>query len=87
MRDMYKLLIVAACCIPVQAFAIEKLSVSELLDKYATNQDRLASFIVKTEDVHSVQWLNKERPDFTRSASELRVEGVLAALPAQSGFW
>lgn len=75
MKVTYKLLIVAACCIPVQAFAIEKVSVSELLDKYAANQDRLASFIAKTEDVLSVQWLHKERPDFKRLASEFRVDG------------
>ena len=75
MRGMYKLLIIAACCVPVQAFAIEKLSVSELLDRYAANQDKLASFIAKTEDVHSIQWSHKERPDFYRLASEFRVDG------------
>lgn len=51
MRVIYKLLIIAACCIPVQAFAIEKLSVSELLDRYAANQDKLKSFVAKTESV------------------------------------
>jgi len=49
MKFMYKLLIIVACCIPVQASAIEKLSVSELLDRYAANQDKLKSFIVRTE--------------------------------------
>jgi len=75
MKVIRKLLIIAACCIAVPAFAVEKLSVSELLDKYAKNQDRLASFIVKTEDVHSVQWSHKERPDFFRLTSEFRVDG------------
>jgi len=51
MRVIYKLLIIVACCIPVQAFAVEKLSVSELLDRYAANQDKLKSFVAKTESV------------------------------------
>jgi len=53
---------------------IEKLSVSELLDRYAANQDQLISFIAKTEEVHRVQWSNKERPDFSRKTTEVRVD-------------
>ncbi len=48
MKVIRKLLIIAACCLPVQAFAIEKLSVSELLDRYAANQDKLKSFVVES---------------------------------------
>jgi len=51
MKVMYKLLIISACCIAVPAFAVEKLSVSELLDRYAANQDKLKSFVAKTEEV------------------------------------
>jgi hypothetical protein len=51
MKVTYKLLIITALCIPVQAFAIEKLSVSELLDRYAANQDKLKSFVAKAENV------------------------------------
>jgi hypothetical protein len=49
MKFTYKLLIISACCIAVPAFAVEKLSVSELLDKYAANQDKLKSFVARTE--------------------------------------
>ncbi|HUU16988.1 MAG TPA: redoxin domain-containing protein [Sedimentisphaerales bacterium] len=49
MKFMYKLLIIVACFIPVQASAVEKLSVSELLDRYAANQDKLKSFVARTE--------------------------------------
>ena len=49
MKVTYMLLIITALCIPVQAFAIEKLSVSELLDRYAANQDKLKSFVAKAE--------------------------------------
>jgi hypothetical protein len=71
---MYKLLIVAACCLPVQAFAIEKVNVSELLDRYAANQDKLVSFIAKTEEVYRIQWSNKDRPDLMRKTTEVRVD-------------
>ena len=49
MKFMYKLLIISACCIAMLAFAVEKLSVSELLDKYAANQSKLKSFVIKSE--------------------------------------
>jgi len=51
MKVMNKLLIIAACCLPVQALATEKVSVSDLLDRYAANQDKLKSFIIKTETI------------------------------------
>jgi len=37
------------CLVLLQSVAAEQLSVSELLDRYATNQDKLKSFIVRTE--------------------------------------
>jgi hypothetical protein len=36
---------------PIQVSGVEKLSVSDLLDRYAANQDKLKSFIVKTKSV------------------------------------
>ena len=44
------LILVIVCFISLQAFSAPQLSVSDLLDKYAANQDKLKSFIVKSED-------------------------------------
>ena len=41
MKATHKLLIIASYCISIQTFAAEKLSVSESLNIYAKNQDRL----------------------------------------------
>jgi len=49
MKFTYKLLIIMACCMSVQTYAVEKVSTSELLDRYAANQDKLKSFIARTE--------------------------------------
>ena len=51
MKATHILLFIAACCISVPAFAAEKLSVGELLDKYAENQDKMKSLIARTESV------------------------------------
>ena len=51
MKATHILLFIAACCISVPAFATEKLSVGELLDKYAENQDKMKSLIARTESV------------------------------------
>ena len=75
MRVIYKLLIIAACFIPVQAFAIEKLSVSELLDRYAANHDKLRSVIAKTEETITNNWSNKPTPSIIRWVQELRLHG------------
>src|SRR4030066_1578113 len=51
MKTTHTLLFIAACCISIQTFAAEKLSVPELLDRYAENQDKMKSLIAKTESV------------------------------------
>ncbi|MHC4483470.1 MAG: hypothetical protein ACYSW4_07980, partial [Planctomycetota bacterium] len=52
-------------------------SVAELLDKYAATQDKLRSFIVKTETTG--QWMNtamnKGRKTYSKIGSELRYDG------------
>jgi hypothetical protein len=50
-------------------------SVSELLDRYAANQDKLSSFIAKTEETSSRKLANRNRPPFTRIVTEARVDG------------
>ena len=75
MKVICKLLIIATCCLPVQAFAIEKLSVSELLDRYAANQDRLCSLVAKTEETITSDWSDKTSPKFRRWVSELAIDG------------
>ena len=75
MKVAYTLLIITAYLIPVQASAMEKLSVSELLDRYTANQDKLKSFIAKMEKSYRIRWHHKEQTDFGRLTSELRVDG------------
>ena len=75
MRIMYTLLIIGVCCMPVRALASDKLSLSELLDRYATNQDKLRSVIAKTEETIMNIRSNKPTPEFTRWVSELRFDG------------
>ena len=60
MKVTYKLLIIAVCCMPMQAYAVEKVSVSELLGRYAANQDKLKSFIVKSETIQKNVVTEKE---------------------------
>jgi peroxiredoxin len=68
------LLLIVVCCMSVIAFAAEKLSVGELLDRYAANQDRLSSFIAKTKTLGSAKWTNEDRPSFMRRIMEVRVD-------------
>ena len=75
MKATHTLLFIASCCISIQAFAAEKLSVSELLDRYAANQDRLKSFIVKTEERYISKWSHAPGPNFVRWITELRTDG------------
>jgi len=81
MKVTYKLLIIAACCLPVQAFASEKLSVSELLDRYAANQNKIKSLIAKTEVawipstwIPSTEGIQDQKPRQSRSIVEFRYE-------------
>ena len=75
MKATHILLFIAACCMSVQAFAAEKLSVQELLDRYAANQDKLKSFIVKTEERFTTKWSHASGPNFTLWITELRTDG------------
>jgi len=81
MKVTYKLLIIAACCLPVQAFAAKKLSVSELLDRYAANQNKIKSLIAKTEVawipstwIPSTEGIQHRKPRQSRSIVEFRYE-------------
>lgn len=76
MKVTYKLLIIAAWCLPVQAFASEKLSVSELLDRYAANQNKIKSLIAKTEVawIQSTEGIQDQKPRQSRSIVEFRYE-------------
>jgi len=51
MKAIHILLFIAALCISIPAFAAEKISVQELLDKFAENQDKMKSLIARTESV------------------------------------
>ena len=81
MKVTYKLLIIAACCLPLQAFAAKKLSVSELLDRYAANQNKIKSLIAKTEVawipstwIPSTEGIQHRKPRQGRSIVEFRYE-------------
>ena len=51
MKVAHILLFITTCCISIQAFAAEKLSMHELLSKYAENQDKMKSLVARTECV------------------------------------
>jgi hypothetical protein len=75
MKATHILLFVVTCCISTHTFAAEKLSVSELLDRYAANQDRIKSFIVKIEERFISKWSHASSPNFVRWITELRTDG------------
>jgi hypothetical protein len=75
MKATYILLFIAACCISIQTFAAEELSVQELLDRYAANQDKLKSLIVKTEERFISKWSHASSPNFVRWITEIRTDG------------
>jgi len=60
---------------PTQTYAVEKVSTSELLDRYAANQDKLKSLIVKTEERFISKWSHEPGPNFVRWITELRTDG------------
>lgn len=74
MKVANKILIIAVCCLSTNASATDKMSVSDLLDKYTRNRSELGSFIAKAECVHCVQWHYKEQPAFSRIISEFRFD-------------
>ena len=75
MRFAHTLLFVAACVLPVRTIVADKLSVSELLDRYAENQDKLRSYIAKTEETFIIQWSHEPNAYFERWITELRKDG------------
>jgi len=75
MKVPYKFLLIAVCFLSIQVSATEKLSVSELLDRYAANQDKLNSLIVKTEERFVIKWSHEPSPDFVRWVTEFRTDG------------
>ena len=74
MKVMYKFLITAVCCIPVQAFAVDKLTVPELLDRLTASQDKLRSLIAKTEDIIINTQSNRPTPTFSREVADVSVD-------------
>ncbi len=50
MKAGLSIILLSLCCISLRAFAAEKLTVTELLDRYTANQDKIQkSFIIKSE--------------------------------------
>jgi len=86
MKTAHILLCIAALCISIPAFAAEKLSVLELLDKYTENQDRRSSFIVKTETISSTKWADRDAPSFMREILEARVDGERVHIHTQTWY-
>jgi len=78
MKAIHKFLFIAACCVSIQAFAAEKLSVGELLDRYAENQDKMKSLIARTESawIPSAESTTEKQPQQNQSKSivEFRYE-------------
>src|SRR4030043_98193 len=86
MKATHVLLFIAACCIPVHTFAEDIPNVSELLDRYTANQDRLSSFIAKTETVGRAKWADRNAPSFMRRIMEGRVDGERIHLNTQTWY-
>ncbi len=74
MRIMYTLIIIGACCMPVWGLGSDKLSPSELLDRYTANQDKLRSLTAKTEETITSDWSNEQSPEIMRWVSEIRID-------------
>jgi hypothetical protein len=76
MKAAYIPIFIAVYCISVQAFAAEKLSVQELLDKFAENQDKMKSLIARTESVRipSTESTTDQQQNRSKSIVEFRYE-------------
>ena len=61
--------------LPLKVAAATHPTALELLDKYAANQDKLGSFIAKTEQTITSHWSNKQGPNFHRWVIEFRLDG------------
>ena len=75
MKAIHTLLFITACCISIQTFATEKLSVSELLDRLTVSQDKLRSLIAKTEETIVSNESNSPTTYITRRISEVKIDG------------
>lgn len=86
MNTINKILIVFACVTSPMSRAVDIPSASELLDRYTATQDKLSSFISKTEIVGNAKWTNEDRPIFTREVVETRIDGERIHIHKQSWF-
>ena len=75
MNTVYKILIMLVCFTSPIAIAADIPSALELLDKYATNLDKVSSFIVKNETVATVKEPNEEKPNILHYDMDARVDG------------
>ena len=78
MKVANTILFAAACCMSIPAFASEKPSVRELLDKYAETMDKIQrSFIIKNESSGKFSYRTRlsKRSGKTHSLCETRFDG------------
>ena len=75
MKATHILLFVAACFISVPTFAVEKLSVSELLDRYTANQDKLNSSVIVKFECDEKIFQNNEVYFDRVAPAEVRLDG------------
>lgn len=76
-KAAYILLFFGICCISIPALAAEELSVQELLDKYAENQDKMESLIARTESLwipSSDSTTGQQKQKRSKSIVEFRYE-------------
>jgi len=75
MKAAHILSLAVVCCISTRAFAAEKLSVSELLDRLTASQDKLRSLVAKTEETIVSTESTSPTTYITRRISEVKVDG------------
>jgi len=75
MKAIHTLLFITSCCISIQAFAAEKLSVSELMDRLTSSQDKLRSLVAKTEEIIVSTESTSPKTYITRRISEVKIDG------------
>ena len=75
MKTAHIFFLAVVCCISTPALATKKLDVSELLDRYAANQDKLnSSVIVKLESDLKI-FQNNEAYFYRVEPAEVRIDG------------
>jgi peroxiredoxin len=75
MKPAHILFLTLVFCISTQALAVEKLSVSELLDRLTASQDKLRSLVAKTEETIVSTESDSPTSYITRRISEVKVDG------------